>query len=351
MSGFRIVLLAAVLATMSAVAIAQAPMRIRGTITSLEGNVLNVKSREGKDLKISLPDNLVVVAAKAITFDDIKPGDFVGPASKTRPDGKLVAISLQLFPAALRGVVPEGTMPWDLEPGSVMTNANVAAVISGAGRARAQARIQGRVADHPGARRHADVYHGAGRAFTADARRLYRHHGPRRDRRGDVHAADRGEQGRREAGELTADSRPAVRVRRASSGSAPPPSDGCAPRAAARCTAPSRTSRRECSAPPRRRRRRGSRRRGSPWYSASTAIFMKPCVSPFSSARPTRVIGRMPISARRPDLRISASVIPARPSGGSMNSAVRRAAVADPAAARHSTNCRRRFRNRCRTCG
>ncbi len=52
--------------------------------------------------------------------------------------------------------------------------------------------------------------------------------------------------------------------------------------------------------------------------SASTAIFMKPCVSPFSTARETRVIGRMPTSARRPDLRISVSLMPTRPSGGSM---------------------------------
>jgi hypothetical protein len=133
MNRVRIVLLAAVFALVSAVAIAQTPMRIRGIITSLEGNVLNVKARDGKDLKISLPENLVVVAAKAITFADIKPGDFVGPASKTRPDGKLEAISLQLFPAALRGVVPEGHMPWDLEPGSLMTNANVATVTAGSG--------------------------------------------------------------------------------------------------------------------------------------------------------------------------------------------------------------------------
>jgi len=52
-----------------------------------------------------------------VSLADIKPGDFVGPASKMGPDGKLVAISLQLFPAALRGVVPEGRTPWDLEPG------------------------------------------------------------------------------------------------------------------------------------------------------------------------------------------------------------------------------------------
>ena len=55
--------------------------------------------------------------------------------------------------------------------------------------------------------------------------------------------------------------------------------------------------------------------------SASTAIFMNPWVSPFSTARPTRVIGRLAMSALRPLLRISPSVIPTRLSGGSMYSA------------------------------
>ena len=72
-----------------------------------------------------------MVAAKAIAFADLKPGDFVGLASKVRPDGTLEALSLQLFPEALRGVVPEGHIPWDLEAGSMMTNANVATVTAG----------------------------------------------------------------------------------------------------------------------------------------------------------------------------------------------------------------------------
>jgi len=112
---------------------AQAPMRIRGTITGLNGNVLSVKSRDGKDLKIDLSDKTAVVAAKALTLADVKPGDFVGPASRKRPDGTLEAISVQVFPAALRGVVPEGHMPWDLEPGSLMTNATVAGVVQASG--------------------------------------------------------------------------------------------------------------------------------------------------------------------------------------------------------------------------
>ncbi|MBI2316888.1 MAG: hypothetical protein HYY28_13580 [Betaproteobacteria bacterium] len=120
--------IAGALALASVAAAAQAPTRIRGTVTGLDGNVLSLKSRDGKDLKVKLADNVTVSAAKSVALADIKPGDFVGPASRPGPDGKLVAISLQVFPAALRGVVPEGHTPWDLEPGSMMTNAIVATV-------------------------------------------------------------------------------------------------------------------------------------------------------------------------------------------------------------------------------
>ena len=133
MKSIRILLLSILLTGMLATAWAQQPVRIRGTITALEGNVLTVKARDGKDMKISLPENLTVAAAKSLTLADIKPGDFVGPASRVRPDGTLEAISLQVFPAALKGVVPEGHTSWDLEPGSMMTNGNVAAAVSAAG--------------------------------------------------------------------------------------------------------------------------------------------------------------------------------------------------------------------------
>jgi hypothetical protein len=129
----RTVIASLVLLAAAAGVSAQQPVRIRGTIQGLEGNMLLVKTRDGKDLKIGLPENLVVVAAKKLTLDDIKPGDFVGPASRVKPDGSLEAISLQVFPANLRGVVPEGHMAWDLEPGSMMTNGNVAAAVGVAG--------------------------------------------------------------------------------------------------------------------------------------------------------------------------------------------------------------------------
>jgi hypothetical protein len=135
MKKYGIFLFAATLALVSAAASAQAPTRmwVRGAITGLNGDVLSVKSREGKDLKINLAPKLGVRAAKAITMADIKPGDFVGPASRKRADGALVAISLQVFTPDRRGIVPEGHMPWDLEPGSLMTNGIIGGIVQTTG--------------------------------------------------------------------------------------------------------------------------------------------------------------------------------------------------------------------------
>jgi len=46
-----------------------------------------------------------------------------------RPDGALVALEVHYLPPN----VPPGHTPWDLQPGSTMTNANVEAVVQSAG--------------------------------------------------------------------------------------------------------------------------------------------------------------------------------------------------------------------------
>jgi hypothetical protein len=115
---------------MAGAASAQTSMRVRGTVTALEGNLLSVKARDGTDLKIQLADNATVAAAKAMSFADIKPGDFVGSAAMKRADGTLVALEVHTIP---RGAVPEGHGPWDLESGSTMTNATVAALVQASG--------------------------------------------------------------------------------------------------------------------------------------------------------------------------------------------------------------------------
>ena len=108
---------------------AGAPVRIRGTVESLNGNTLAVKSREGQDVKIALAPNYTVTAVVKKNLSDIKDGDFVA-STGMKKDGKLYAVEVRIFPEALRGR-GEGQYPWDLMPGSTMTNATVSGTSSG----------------------------------------------------------------------------------------------------------------------------------------------------------------------------------------------------------------------------
>jgi hypothetical protein len=109
----------------SAVASAQTPMRVRGTITGFQGDVLSVKTRDGKDLKINLTPDFGVSAAKAVTLADFGPGAYVGSTAKKNAAGQLVASEVHRLPPAAK----PGHTPWDTAPGDTMTNANVAKVV------------------------------------------------------------------------------------------------------------------------------------------------------------------------------------------------------------------------------
>src|SRR6266446_2959029 len=109
-------------------ALAQAPpagtaTRIRGTVDKLDGQTLTVKSREGPVLTIALAPNFTVSGVVKKSVADIKAGDYVGATSLKGSDGKLKAIEVHILPDALRGVVAEAQIPWDLVPDSIMTNA------------------------------------------------------------------------------------------------------------------------------------------------------------------------------------------------------------------------------------
>jgi len=121
------------------IAQAQTSARVRGTITAIDGNVLSVKSREGRDLKITLADNVTVSVAKAIRFEDIKPRDRLGVTSMPGADGTPVAVEVHYLPPG----VPEGQGPWDLQPGSTMTNAIVAAMVTATGNRELTLQFQG----------------------------------------------------------------------------------------------------------------------------------------------------------------------------------------------------------------
>ena len=108
-------------------ATAQTSVRIRGTITAVDATSLAVKSRDGRDLKLLLPENATVAVAKAVRFDEIKDGDFVGVTSKPGANGAETAIEVHYLPPT----VTPGQSAWDLEPNSKMTNATVQAKVVG----------------------------------------------------------------------------------------------------------------------------------------------------------------------------------------------------------------------------
>ena len=102
----------------------QPPVRIRGEIEKVDGNTLTVKARDGTQLTIAVPDNVRVMNFVKASLADIKPNSYIGVTAMPQPDGSQKAIAIHIFLEAQRGT-GEGHRPWDLRPGSTMTNAAV----------------------------------------------------------------------------------------------------------------------------------------------------------------------------------------------------------------------------------
>jgi len=99
-------------------------VRVRGTIVSLDGSTLTVKTREGPDAALALKPGWKVTGVAKASVEDIKPGDFVGIASLPTAAGGDGAVEVLVFPPSMKGT-GEGSYPWDLKPKSTMTNATV----------------------------------------------------------------------------------------------------------------------------------------------------------------------------------------------------------------------------------
>ncbi len=116
------------------VANAQETVRVRGTIDRVEGDTYVIKTRAGAEVKVKLPDNVMVVALTKASLADIKQGSYVGVAGMPQPDGSQRALEVHIFPEPMRGT-GDGHRGWDLQPSSTMTNGNVEqATASGDGR-------------------------------------------------------------------------------------------------------------------------------------------------------------------------------------------------------------------------
>jgi len=109
---------------------APVPTRVRGTIESVNGDTMQVKSRSGEDVKLHMTSDILLVGITKIALADIKVGSFIGTTTVPGPDGMPTAVEVHVFPEAMRGT-GEGSRPYDLRPNSTMTNATVSESVVG----------------------------------------------------------------------------------------------------------------------------------------------------------------------------------------------------------------------------
>jgi hypothetical protein len=119
-----VVLVAAIVAPAHA-----ADVRVRGTVTAFETDSITIQSAAGQTTKIKLPADYKVLEFSPIKLADIKPNAYLAAASIPQSDGSLRAISVAVFPEAMRGA-NEGSHDWDLKPGSRMTNATAGEIVA-----------------------------------------------------------------------------------------------------------------------------------------------------------------------------------------------------------------------------
>jgi hypothetical protein len=110
---------------------AQAPANLRGEIKSVAGGKIMLAERSGETVTLNLKDDQPVGVLVPAKKEDLKQGQFLAVTAMPMPDGKLMARVIQYFPPGVRPA--PGHRPWDLAPGSTMTNADVDGIVMGSG--------------------------------------------------------------------------------------------------------------------------------------------------------------------------------------------------------------------------
>jgi glucose/arabinose dehydrogenase len=105
----------------------------RATIETIsaDGDSLGVKTRAGEERTIHISPKTRFALVVPATLADVKAGTFVGVAAAPGDGGELKAMEVHIFPDAMRGT-GEGSRPFDLAPGSSMTNGAITARVDAA---------------------------------------------------------------------------------------------------------------------------------------------------------------------------------------------------------------------------
>ena len=120
MASSRLSKLLLLIVALAAGAWAQAPERVRGVISAVNGDVITVGDRQ-----IRIGDKTEIVFAQPMLLGDIKPGDFLGVTSMKAPGGQLTAVEVRRFPKP----ISPGHRPFDGRDDQTMTNATVEAMV------------------------------------------------------------------------------------------------------------------------------------------------------------------------------------------------------------------------------
>jgi hypothetical protein len=135
MKSLRIVLAAAFALALAPALAQNTPQvaRVRATIetVSADGASLTVRTRAGETGMVRLTPKTLLVLVVPAALADVKPGAFIGVAALPGENGELKAMEVHIFPEAMRGT-GEGFRPFDLAPGSSMTNGNIQARVDAA---------------------------------------------------------------------------------------------------------------------------------------------------------------------------------------------------------------------------
>src|SRR5258708_22946877 len=88
------------------------PSRVQGTIKSVDGDVVSVKSRRGDDVKLHMISDIRVVGITKISLSDIKVGSFIGATTVPGPDGMPKAVEVHVFSEDMRGTGEGSRSHW-----------------------------------------------------------------------------------------------------------------------------------------------------------------------------------------------------------------------------------------------
>ena len=119
---FFLISIFAVLFSTPALAQNAAVQNIRGQIIGVQDSSISLKTRDGKSLRLKIPEQISIYRLSKAVFSDVNFGTYVGSVAVPLPDGWTYrALELRVLDEELRGLAI-GHMNWDLSPESTMTH-------------------------------------------------------------------------------------------------------------------------------------------------------------------------------------------------------------------------------------